>query len=42
MQMAIQMLPKVQARSKRCLQSSTSVLGKGADGEEGLKISRAQ
>lgn len=41
MQMLKQMLPKVQARLKQCLQSLTLVPGKGADGGEGLKISRA-
>lgn len=41
MQMLIQMLPKVQARSKQRLQILTPILGKGADGGEGLKISRA-
>lgn len=41
MQVLIQMSPKVPGRSKQCLQSSTPILGKGADGEEGLKISRA-
>lgn len=41
MQMLIEMLPKVQAGSKRCLQNSAPLFGKGADGGRGLKISGA-